>query len=382
MGRRPRLTAAARTTWANRVSRSIKAVKNAKRAMVGRKAIAPGQHNVLPHGRVTAIDVVYTWVGDTAQLRDMRMHHLLRSGQRGAPTDNSSNRYADNGELRYSLRSIYTFAPWVRRIFIVCDDHQRPPFLSADAEQCSIPVTVVKHSQLFTGDCAAHLPTFNSQAIEAHLHKIPGLSEHFIYFNDDMFLGQPCTPGDFFTASGSARYLLHGTVPKGPMRRGLSKHAMAWINNTKLLDAIFPRTRGKPRQYPTHQAVSMLKSSFENAWASPLVRRCLLRTSASRFRGTDNIYLIGFLVYWNIYQKMANRGHHEGFYVNLHDKLNYRAVLSHLMHKRPHLFCLNDNMRSNRLDGTLYTRRCLEKYFPTATILEVSETAGAAPPGD
>ena len=85
----------------------------------------------------------------------------------------------DNEELRYSLRSIWQFAPWVRHIFVVTNG-QIPHWLNIDHPK----LTLISHEQIFTN--LSHLPTFSSPAIESHLHHIPGLSQKFIYFNDDV----------------------------------------------------------------------------------------------------------------------------------------------------------------------------------------------------
>ena len=46
----------------------------------------------------------------------------------------------------------------------------------------------VTHEEIFVNK--SHLPTFSSPAIEAHIHRIPGLSQNFIYFNDDVMFGK------------------------------------------------------------------------------------------------------------------------------------------------------------------------------------------------
>lgn len=104
-------------------------------------------------------------------------------------------RYSDNNELLYSLRSLFEFAPWVRHVYIVTCG-QVPHWLDTDCPR----VTVVPHAEIFRNK--SHLPTFNSVAIEANLVNIPGLSDDFIYFNDDMFLGKPVIPEDWITAEG------------------------------------------------------------------------------------------------------------------------------------------------------------------------------------
>ena len=93
-------------------------------------------------------------------------------------------RFADHDELRFSLRSLEQFAPWINHVWIVTAD-QRPRWLTPDHPW----VSVVSHRDIFPDPDA--LPTFNSHAIEACLHRIPGLAEHFLYLNDDMLLGRP-----------------------------------------------------------------------------------------------------------------------------------------------------------------------------------------------
>ncbi len=90
-------------------------------------------------------------------------------------------RYVQHGELRYCLRSIDKFTPWVRRIFLMTDN-QRPAWLKDHPK-----VTIVDHKEIIP---AYLLPIFSSIAIEMHIHKIPGLAEHFIYGNDDFFINR------------------------------------------------------------------------------------------------------------------------------------------------------------------------------------------------
>ena len=84
------------------------------------------------------------------------------------------NRYRDNHELKYSLRSLEKYAPWVRRVWLVTNG-QVPSWLDLDSER----VSVVPHASIFAN--RSHLPTFSSPAIEVHLHHIPGLARRFVY---------------------------------------------------------------------------------------------------------------------------------------------------------------------------------------------------------
>ncbi|NXP97329.1 GNPTA phosphotransferase, partial [Vidua macroura] len=108
--------------------------------------------------------------------------------------DVSASRFEDNEELRYSLRSIEKHAPWVRHIFIVTNG-QIPSWLNLDNPR----ITIVTHQEIFQN--VSHLPTFSSPAIESHIHRISGLSQKFIYLNDDVMFGKDVWPDDFYSHS-------------------------------------------------------------------------------------------------------------------------------------------------------------------------------------
>ncbi|XP_068611095.1 N-acetylglucosamine-1-phosphotransferase subunits alpha/beta [Brachionichthys hirsutus] len=120
--------------------------------------------------------------------------------------DVSASRFEDNEELRYSLRSVERHAPWVRHVFIVTNG-QIPSWLNLDNPR----VTVVTHRDIFQNQ--SHLPTFSSPAIETHMHRIPGLSQKFIYLNDDVMFGKDVWPDDFYTHSKGQKVYLTWPVP-------------------------------------------------------------------------------------------------------------------------------------------------------------------------
>uniref|UniRef100_H3ACN5 N-acetylglucosamine-1-phosphotransferase subunits alpha/beta n=1 Tax=Latimeria chalumnae TaxID=7897 RepID=H3ACN5_LATCH len=121
--------------------------------------------------------------------------------------DVSASRFEDNEELRYSLRSIERHAPWVRHVFIVTNG-QIPSWLNLDNPR----VTIVTHKQeIFKNE--SHLPTFSSPAIESHIHRIPGLSQKFVYLNDDVMFGKDVWPDDFYSHSKGQKVYLTWPVP-------------------------------------------------------------------------------------------------------------------------------------------------------------------------
>lgn len=104
--------------------------------------------------------------------------------------DKRPSKYRDWGLLRYWFRGVETFAPWVNRVHFVTCGHL-PEWLNTEHPKLHI----VKHADYIPGK---YLPTFSSHPIELNLHRIPGLAEHFSYFNDDMYIISPVKPQDFF----------------------------------------------------------------------------------------------------------------------------------------------------------------------------------------
>ena len=145
-------------------------------------------------GSTARIDAVITWVdgGDP-------LHHAKRqqyqTGSRHGTNATNPHRWACNDELSYCLRSIANHAPWIGRIWIVTD--AQTPDLSRLPRTLTDRITIVDHLTVFAGHEDV-LPTFNSLAIETLLWRIPGLAERFVYFNDDVFLTGPLSPGDLF----------------------------------------------------------------------------------------------------------------------------------------------------------------------------------------
>lgn len=108
--------------------------------------------------------------------------------------DEKKARFRDFNIFKYWFRAVEKFAPWVNHVYLVTDN-QTPSWLNTDYEK----LTVIDHTEIIPNE---FLPIFNSSAIELNINKIPGLSEHFVYFNDDMFLNNPVQPSDFFGRNG------------------------------------------------------------------------------------------------------------------------------------------------------------------------------------
>ena len=110
--------------------------------------------------------------------------------------NSTDRRQRDNDELRYALRSLFKYAPWLRRIHILQNGDQPPPSFM----ELNDWVSVVDRCKLFTN--ASHCPTFNAHAVRTVITKIPDLAEYFMLTSDDLFLTAPSKPSHWFTADG------------------------------------------------------------------------------------------------------------------------------------------------------------------------------------
>ena len=144
------------------------------------------------------IDIVYLWVdGGDVTWRKKRQSAARRASTADhnamAVYGNVEGRFRDNDELRYSLRALERYFPDHGHVYVVTDG-QTPSWIAPSSR-----LTVIDHRDLIP---AERLPIFDSGNIESYIHRIPGLSERFFYFNDDVFFGAPVRVDDWFWEGG------------------------------------------------------------------------------------------------------------------------------------------------------------------------------------
>lgn len=279
------------------------------------------------------IDLVYTWVdGQDPEWQERR---AAADGTSYHADGASLARYVSRDELKYSLRSVYLFLPWVRRIFIVTD--RQTPLWFDDRAEHGGRVRIVDHREIFTDP--AHLPTFNSHAIESQLHRIPGLAEHFLYFNDDMFIGRPLPPHAFFHPNGLTKFFPSpAKVPLGDPSPDEPPTSVAAKNNRRLIERKYGRTLVSKMKHVPYALRRSLLFALEEEFAEEHAR-----TAASRLRSLTDISIAS-----SLYQHYAYHGA-----AALPADLRYRYIqlddacvqqeLQRLLHRRDQdAFCIND----------------------------------------
>ncbi|MGW6915478.1 stealth conserved region 3 domain-containing protein [Kitasatospora sp. NPDC054939] len=332
------------------------------------------------------VDAVITWVDDAdpAWRRRRALARAALTGSAGADGSAGANRtdgaaargvsgdadqrFRSRDELRYCLRSIAAYAPWIRRVFLVTDD-QVPHWL-ADG----VPgLTVVSHRELFAGSGAG--PVFNSHAIETRLHLIPGLAEHFLYFNDDMFLGRPLSPQAFFLGNGLPRYFPDGRViPPGAAHDGDSVYVAAQKNTRAALASAvgrtYPRTL-KHTPYPLRRSVL--------AEAAERFSGVLAGTVRSPFRSAADLAPITLATHYADATARAVEGHlYDGYFAT--DSREDLAGLPELDAARwADVFCLADGVRDGipAEEQERIVTEFLNGYFPAPSPWERPAAAAA-----
>lgn len=143
------------------------------------------------------IDAVITWVDGADPKHAAKLNAYLATLGGKRPRAASPMRFHHSGELDYCVASLLRFAPWIRTIYIVTDEQVPPLMETLKGSSFEDRIKVIDHREIFSG-YEEHLPSFNSMSITSMLWRIPGLAEHFIFFNDDFALLHPVTPEDFF----------------------------------------------------------------------------------------------------------------------------------------------------------------------------------------
>ena len=258
------------------------------------------------------IDFVVMWVDGGDPVWQAKKVKYSESVDTSKNSMNSVKAYRDWGTFKYWFRGVEKFAPWVNKVYLVTDQ-QKPSWLNIASEK----LVLVDHSDILRKD---YLPVFSANPIESNIHRITGLSEHFVFFNDDVYLTAPVEPRDFFSEEGLPKYNT-ALSPIVPERYGTGHFQ---VNDMEIVTSYFSRDEilknGKFLSFKqgwknilktllyrnskficgfweNHLAHPLLKSTMELVWEKETA--ILEKTSASRFRNPadTNVWLFK---YWQI----------------------------------------------------------------------------------
>ncbi len=250
---------------------------------------------------VKKIDIVYLWVdgsdADWAKQKNIWFERVFGIGKT-YKSAGAVERFRDNDELKYSLRSVAENVPWINHIYIVTGFGQVPNWLNTKNPK----ITIISHEQIMP---KSSLPTFNSSAILMCIHNIPGLSEHFLLSDDDMFFNKKVKPSYFYDKHGRSivNYNKHHGFIKdiSKWRSSVDEYTKSLINAAQLVKDVCGKTVYIAR--PSHGIDPYIKSSMKECISNSLIKNKVDETINYKFRNENEISRWLF----NLYDYMTNR---------------------------------------------------------------------------
>lgn len=323
------------------------------------------------------VDIVVTWVDGSDPEWLKRKNKYSPSNE----TMNSDIRFRDYGTFKYFFRGIEKNADWINKIYLVTEGHY-PGWLNLSNEK----LVLVKHSDFMDKE---YLPTFNSNAIELNVHKIKGLSEHFVLFNDDVFVMNKTKITDFFKNGLPRDYGIYNpTIPSTEFsnilfnnvriinkyfnkQQDLKKNKFKIFNfryGTKVLRNIvtlpWPKILG---YWNSHLTASFLKSTFKEVWERE--RIILDQTSKNKFRTSNDVnqWLMKYfqIEEGNFEPQSSNFG--KIYTLNQFDEL--KKVMNSGKYK---VLCINDDFNVQNYEQKMEELiNIFEKKFPNKSSYEI-----------
>lgn len=336
------------------------------------------------------VDIVLPWVdGSDKEWIEKKDYYLKQDTN--IDIDAGENRYRDWESLKYVLRSIEKFAPWVNKVFFITD-HQIPNWLNTKNEK----LVVVNHEEYMPKE---FLPTFSANPIELNLHRIADLSEHFVYLNDDFFFTRKTTVKDFFVKglprlvamekpktitnnmvfdtlmANDIREILKHFKKKTHVKR---KYWAKWYNMFLPIECFFnifydmtART-GWAGFYMDHLPAPFLKSKIAECWN--VFTDKLTEVSKNKFRSSEDInqYLFTehLLCTGNFYPDRVRR---RGNLVNLDDvkRKNIDFACEVIKKQKYKTICLNDSNVENFEEVKNKINSALDYIMPEKSSFEL-----------
>jgi hypothetical protein len=314
------------------------------------------------------VDIVYTWVDGSDPTWLSRKAEFDSEGRALGLNVSAihESRYTSYDELKYSLRSVSMFATWVNKIYIVTDG-QVPAWLDATHPK----IQMVDHRQIFRDTSV--LPVFNSHAIESQLHHIPGLSEQYLYMNDDVFFGRPVEPELFFHGNGVGKFFLSKATLDIDLASADDLPVMsAAKRNRDLIADRFDATVIHKFKHTPHTQLRSVLEQLEREYP-----KAFAAVARSRFRHPEDLSIPSALHHYYAYGiGRSMPGTIRYAYQDI-ARADTPRRLSNLLRTRDYdAICLNDHetkpevMKKQRdILGAFF-----ERYFPVPSPFEIPES--------
>ena len=309
------------------------------------------------------VDLVYLWCdGNDPEFQKKKELAFKDYADKELDREGTSNfRFIEMNELKYSLRSAEKYAPWIRNIYIVTYE-QVPKWLNVNHPK----IKIIDHKDIIP---AKYLPTFNSSAIEIFIPKIPGLSEHFLFANDDMFFWGNVDKDFFFTPEGAPICRVSRKMTPKPQH---SLFGNMVYNGYKMILEKF----GKAVPYWSHHGIdSYRKSDFLEC--IEYFKDEFEKTAQHKFREETDVQRM-IISYYAVAEKGAvikeyPRKWYDKYFPRINETCYSSCTIKkmkHFRHKDFQLFCINDGRKTKDKDRK-YMQEMLEEKFPQKSAYEL-----------
>ncbi len=317
-------------------------------------------------------DLVYLWVdGNDPKIIEKRNFWREKYGKPINQQAVNDCRFIDNEELKYSLRSVEKYAPWINNIYIITDN-QVPGWLNTSNPK----IHIIDHTDIMPAEA---LPTFNSTALETCLHKIKGLCEYFLFANDDMLFANP-TNFDFFFNEKNLPVFRVGHA----LNTSLSKNSIYYSLLLYTYDKINKKFGTNFNEDPDHNITPYRKSVIEECIKTfqkdfDYVTMCKFRENNTILRTAYSAYgcAIGKTTLKSINRNkisllekflytITNSHKKDSIYFSGHSK----NIIKKIKKYKPNLICINDDENTHTNDR-LSIKNTLESLFPEKSAFEI-----------
>ena len=295
------------------------------------------------------IDAVISWV-DNSDEQWLARFDEARGQSAVLPQSVDPARFRSRDELKYVLRSIERFAPFVRHIYVVTDC-RAPSWLKTTDPALHI----VNQTELLGGS-----PVFNSLAVEAAIHRIDGLTEHYLYFNDDMFVARPIEPELFFSPTGSMQLTDGPRIRAGAARPDENAFETSAKQARDLIRDAFGWT---PERSANHVPLPQRRSVAQEIEAQ--FSRAVSDTRSSTFRALENTTTAtGLCHYLGEQMGITAQSAMRWSYVDAADRFAPSQYADLLASCDVDVFCCNDGASASPEKSGADLVSFLEQYFP------------------
>jgi hypothetical protein len=315
------------------------------------------------------LDIVYTWVESDEEFMKERDYYYNIEVDGKISNNEMKKRHVSNNELKYSLRSLEKYFPYYRHIYIVVKDGQYPKFLKNNET-----IKIIYHSDIILQD---FLPTFNSHMIEQSIHKIPNLSEFYIYLNDDFFFLKEISPDFFINKKTFLPFMFfYKKIKHEIICKELDTYNFKnnWNCNYNFLKNFIdmkniygcthiPKIYKKSTDNEIEQILLNYNDNADQFHTGADTQNLYLKTSKSKFRKNNDL-MLNVLVKPNMYVYMFNS---EFKYSNELYIDNYKDLKPNMSLKKYNFLCINciDN------EDIISYNKTMETLFPIKSSYEI-----------